>query len=87
MVEEKREVLACPVECEKSVVMVCASKRILPKVPVTEDFLVHISISKFDDRQPLYRMKISLLQGMALTSHVKIYHDGWLMRHNHSYHF
>ena len=38
MAEEEREVLGCPVKYEKSVVMACEPKRILPKVPVTEDF-------------------------------------------------
>ena len=56
IVEEKREVLGCPVKCEKSVVMACAPKRILPKVPVTEDLLAHVILSKFDDRQPLYKL-------------------------------
>ena len=50
IVEEKREVLGCPMKCEKSVVMACAPKRILPKVPVTEDLLAHVILSKFDDR-------------------------------------
>ena len=44
-------------ECEKSVVMACAPKRILPKVPVTEDLLAHVILSKFDDRQPLYHLE------------------------------
>ena len=57
IVEEQREVLACPVECEKSVVMACAPKRILPKVPVTEDLLAHVIISKFDDGQPFYHLE------------------------------
>ena len=29
IVEEKREVLGCPMKCEKSVVMACAPKRII----------------------------------------------------------
>ena len=49
--------LGCPVKCEKSVVMACAPKRILPKVPVTEDLLAHVILSKFDDRQPLYHLE------------------------------
>ena len=57
IVEEKREVLGCPVKCEKSVVTACAPKRILPKVPVTEDLLAHVILSKFDDRQPLYHLE------------------------------
>ena len=55
--EEKREVLSCPVKCEKSVVIAYAPKRILPKVPVTEDLLAHVILSKFDDRQPLYHLE------------------------------
>ncbi len=55
--EEKREVLGCPVKCEKSVVIACAPKRILPKVPVTGDLLAHVILSKFDDRQPLYHQE------------------------------
>ena len=45
IVEEKREVLGCPVKCEKSVVMACAPKHILPKVPVTEDLLADVILS------------------------------------------
>ena len=57
IVEEQREVLVCPQECEKSIVTANAPKRILPKVPVTENLLAHVIVSKFDDRQPLYHLE------------------------------
>ena len=37
--------------------MACASKRILPKVPVTEDLLAHVILSEFDDGQLLYHLE------------------------------
>ena len=37
--------------------MACAPKRKLPKVPVTEDLLAHVILSKFDDRQTLYHLE------------------------------
>ena len=64
IVEEQRKVLACPQECEKSMVTANAPKRILPKVPVTENLLAHVIISKFDDRQPLYHVEKQFLQDM-----------------------
>ena len=57
IVEEQREVLACPQECKKSMVTANVPKRILPKVPVTENLLAHVIISKFDDRQTLYHLE------------------------------
>jgi transposase len=57
ILEEKREVLACPNGCENSIVTADAPKVALPKVRATEELLGHIAVSKILDRQPLYHLE------------------------------
>jgi len=54
VIEQKREVLACPCGCSGSITTAANPPRILPKVMVTESLLANIIVSKFHDRQPLY---------------------------------
>jgi len=57
ILEEKREVLACPNGCENSIVTADAPNVALPKVRATEELLSHIAVSKILDRQPLYHLE------------------------------
>jgi len=57
IIEEKREILACPKHCEKSISIASLPERALPKISITESFLAYIIVAKFDDRQPLYHLE------------------------------
>ena len=57
IVEQRREVVACKNDCEQSIITASVPPTILPKVPVTESLLAHITVYKFDDRQPLYHLE------------------------------
>ena len=60
VIEQKREVLACPCGCSGSITTAANPVRLLPKVMVTESLLANIIISKFHDRQPLYHLEKKL---------------------------
>lgn len=60
IIEQKREVLACPCGCSGSITTAANPPRILPKVMVTESLLANIIVSKFHDRQPLYHLEKKL---------------------------
>lgn len=62
IVEQRREVAACPKGCDNQVVTAPAPKQILPKTKATEAFLSFLVISKLDDRQPLYHLERQLSQ-------------------------
>ena len=69
ILEEKREVVACPHQCENAIQAAIAPKRLLPNTAVTEEFLAHLIIAKCDDRQPLYHLekKFKSLFGLIIS--------------------
>lgn len=60
IIEQKREVVACPKGCDNSIITAPAPLQILPKAKVTEEFLSFIVVNKLDDRQPLYHLEKQL---------------------------
>ena len=57
IVEQRREVMACPKGCEQSLKTAPAPKQVLPKVKATESLLAHVVVSKIHHRQPLYHLE------------------------------
>ena len=51
IVEQRREVAACPKGCDSSIITAPAPLQILPKVKATESFLAFLVVSKLEDRQ------------------------------------
>ncbi len=62
VIEQRREVVACPAGCEGAMVTAPAPLHVLPKTKVTESFLAFVAVSKLDDRQPLYHLEKQLSQ-------------------------
>jgi transposase len=62
IVEQRREVVACPKGCDGAMITAPAPLHVLPKVKATEEFLSFLVISKLDDRQPLYHLEKQLRQ-------------------------
>jgi transposase len=60
ILEQRREVVACPKGCEGEMITAPVPKHILPKSKVTEEFLAFLVVSKLDDRQPLYHLEKQL---------------------------
>lgn len=60
IIEQRREIAACPKGCENQIVTAPAPKQILPKIKATEEFLSFLVVSKLDDRQPLYHLERQL---------------------------
>lgn len=60
IIEQRREVAACPKGCEGALVTAPAPLHVLPKVKVTEEFLAFLVVGKLDDRQPLYHLEKQL---------------------------
>ncbi len=60
IIEQKREVVACPKGCDGSIITAPAPLQILPKAKVTEEFLAFLVVNKLDDRQPLYHLEKQL---------------------------
>ena len=60
IVEQRREVAACPKGCENGIVTASLPKQILPKIKATAEFLSFLVVSKLDDRQPLYHLERQL---------------------------
>jgi transposase len=60
MIEQRREVAACPKGCDGEMITAPAPLQVLPKVKVTEAFLSFLVVSKLDDRQPLYHLEKQL---------------------------
>jgi transposase len=60
ILEQRREVVACPKGCEGQMLIAPAPKHILPKAKATEELLAFLVISKLDDRQPLYHLENQL---------------------------
>jgi transposase len=60
IVEQRREVAACPKGCDGCMITAPAPLQILPKIKATEAFLAFLVVSKLDDRQPLYHLERQL---------------------------
>lgn len=60
IVEQRREVAACPKGCDGSITTAPAPLQILPKIKATEELLSFLVVSKLDDRQPLYHLEKQL---------------------------
>lgn len=60
MIEQRREVAACPKGCDGEMITALAPLHILPKAKVTEAFLSFLVVTKLDDRQPLYHLEKQL---------------------------
>ncbi|MGJ3495505.1 IS66 family transposase [Piscirickettsia salmonis] len=58
----KREIVACPHGCDKSICIAAAPKVALPKVRATDELIAHLIVSKIEDRQPLYHLEKKLNQ-------------------------
>jgi len=60
ILEQRREVVACPKGCDNQIMTAPAPLHVLPKTKVTEEFLSFLIVSKLDDRQPLYHLEKQL---------------------------
>jgi len=60
ILEQRREVVACPKGCDGEIITAPAPLHVLPKTKVTEEFLAFLIVSKLDDRQPLYHLERQL---------------------------
>jgi len=60
IIEQRREVVACPKGCDGEIITAPAPLHILPKVKATEEFLSFLVVSKLEDRQPLYHLEKQL---------------------------
>ena len=62
MLIQKREVVACTHQCEKSIQTALLPMRLLPKSCVTNEFLAYIIVAKLYDRQPLYHLEKKFIE-------------------------
>lgn len=60
ILEQRREVAACPRGCDGAMITAPAPLHVLPKIKATEEFLSFLVVSKLDDRQPLYHLEKQL---------------------------
>lgn len=60
IVEQRREIAACPKGCDNSIITAPSPLQVLPKVKATESFLAFLVVSKLEDRQPLYHLERKL---------------------------
>jgi transposase len=60
ILEQRREVVACPKGCDGAIITAPAPPHVLPKVKATEELLSFLVVSKLDDRQPLYHLEKQL---------------------------
>ena len=56
ILEQRREVAACPKGCDGEIITAPAPLQVLPKIKATEELLAFLVVSKLDDRQPLYHL-------------------------------
>jgi transposase len=61
IIEQKREVLACPKKCGSAPIIAENPLTALPKVMASEELLSYIAVSKILDRQPLYHLEKQFL--------------------------
>lgn len=57
VIEQRREIMACPKGCPDEMITAPAPKHILPKVKASENLLAHIVVAKLHHRQPLYHLE------------------------------
>lgn len=67
IIEERREVVACPKGCDQSIETAKKPPHVLPKIKATHALLAHIIVSKFIDRQPLYHLEKQFDQRFGLS--------------------
>ncbi len=67
ILEQRREVVACPKGCDKAIVTAPVPAHVLPKAKVTEEFLAFLITSKLDDRQPLYHLEKQLSERHGIS--------------------
>lgn len=60
IIEQRREVAACPNGCEGSIQTAPIPAKVLPKIKATETLLAFLVTSKLEDRQPLYHLEKQL---------------------------
>lgn len=60
IIEQRREVVACPNGCEGEIKTAPLPPQVLPKIKATETFLAFLVTSKLEDRQPLYHLEKQL---------------------------
>lgn len=60
IIEQRREVAACPNGCEGEITTAALPPKVLPKTKATETFLAFLITSKLEDRQPLYHLEKQL---------------------------
>ena len=60
IVEQKREIMACPKGCDGAMVVAPAPLQALPKSKASESLLAFLVVSKLEDRQPLYHLEKQL---------------------------
>jgi transposase len=67
IVEQRREVAACPKGCDGAIVTALSPLHILPKIKATESLLAFLIVSKLEDRQPLYHLEKQLYERYAVN--------------------
>lgn len=75
VIEQRREVVACPKGCDHSIMTAKAPLQVLPKSRVTEEFLSFLVVNKLDDRQPLYHLEKQLEERYGIQCSV----NRWLV--------
>ncbi len=60
IIEQKREIMACPKGCDGAMVTAPAPLQVLPKSKASESLLAFLVVSKLEDRQPLYHLEKQL---------------------------
>lgn len=60
IIEQKREIMACPEGCDGAMVTAPAPLQVLPKSKASESLLAFLVVSKLEDRQPLYHLEKQL---------------------------
>ena len=60
IIEQKREIMACPQGCDGTMVTAPAPLQVLPKSKASESLLAFLVVSKLEDRQPLYHLEKQL---------------------------
>lgn len=62
LIEQRREVGACPKGCDGQIVTAASPLHVLPKSKASEALLAFLVVSKLDDRQPLYHLEKQLFE-------------------------
>lgn len=78
IIEQRREVAACPQGCNGEIVTAPAPLHVLPKTKITGEFLAFLATGKTDDRQPLYHLEKNWLNVMGSIARDKAWPVGSL---------